>query len=245
MSENPSKPGGAEGMPPVSAFGGPVAELIAQRMLAPPGRPGALATLGRYDILRSLGGGGMGVVLLARDNESGQMTAVKMIRPELAGEPQAARRFVKEAGHLQKLAHKNIVSALEVADRPEGVYFVMPFFERGSLASRIKPGTGLDAKTALEIATGRIGEGLQFAHQRGIITPRSPSRPTFCLTIVDTCRLGDFGLARTLFNDSIIDVGRDQFEGTAPYMSPGVAARQAPRTPLRHLRLPARCSTRC
>ncbi len=81
---------------------------------------------------------------------------------------QIVHRFVKEAGHLQKLKHPNVVPVLEVSDRPQGPYFVMPYFERGSLAQRIKPGQPHGQRAVLDIAL-QVAEGLQFAHRRGII----------------------------------------------------------------------------
>jgi serine/threonine protein kinase/sugar lactone lactonase YvrE len=181
--------------------------------------------LARYEVLRVLGSGGMGVVLLARDSESGRDVALKMVRPELVPDQQIVHRFVKEAGHLQKLKHPSVVPVLEVSDRAQGPYFVMPYFEQGSLAQRIKPGLGLDGPAALDIAL-QVAEGLQFAHRRGII--HRDLKPANILLAAggQTC-LADFGLARTMFNDSIVDVERDQMEGTAPYMSPGVAAGNA------------------
>jgi sugar lactone lactonase YvrE len=114
---------------------------------------------------------------------------------------------------------------LEVSDRAQGPYFVMPYFERGSLAQRIKPGQALDAPAALDIAI-QVAAGLQFAHRRGII--HRDLKPANILLGAggQTC-LADFGLARTMFNDTIIDVENDKWEGTAPYMSPGVAAGHA------------------
>ncbi|HWY32903.1 MAG TPA: hypothetical protein VNX46_19210, partial [Candidatus Acidoferrum sp.] len=64
MSDDDKKP--SPFVPPVSTFAGPVAELIALRMLAPPDRPGVLAMLDDYEIVRQLGTGGMGLVFLAR-----------------------------------------------------------------------------------------------------------------------------------------------------------------------------------
>jgi sugar lactone lactonase YvrE len=225
MSNESSKQEPEAFVPPVSVFSGPIAELVGHRLLSPPSRPGLLATLARYEVLRVLGGGGMGVVLLARDSESGREVALKMVRPELVPNQQIVHRFVKEAGHLQKLKHPNVVPVLEVSDRPQGPYFVMPFFEQGSLAQRIKPGQGLGALEILDIAL-QVAEGLQFAHRRGII--HRDLKPANILLAAGgkTC-LADFGLARTMFNDTILDVERDQLEGTAPYMSPGVAAGNA------------------
>ncbi len=167
----------------------------------------------------------MGVVLLARDTQGGASVAIKMIKSELAGDQRAAHRFVKEAGHLQKLKHKNIVPVLEVSGRAGGAYFVMPYFENGSLAGKIRPGEALDFVLTLDIAAN-VAEGLRFAHQRGII--HRDLKPANILLAADgSACLADFGLARSLFNDTIIDVEREPFEGTAPYMSPGVAAGNA------------------
>jgi sugar lactone lactonase YvrE len=225
MSNDSSKEEQAALIPPVSVFSGPIAELVGHRLLSPPNRPGLLATLSRYEVLRLLGGGGMGVVLLARDSESGRDVALKMVRPELVPNLQMVHRFVKEAGHLQKLKHPNVVPVLEVSDRPQGPYFVMPYFERGSLAQCIKPGQALDSPAVLDIAI-QVAQGLQFAHRRGII--HRDLKPANILLGAggQTC-LADFGLARTMFNDTIVDVENDQMEGTAPYMSPGVAAGNA------------------
>ena len=122
--------------PPVSAFTGPVAELIAQRMLLPPTRPGLLALLDQYEILRVLGGGGMGIVLLARDPANNREVAVKMVRSDLVSNQNVVYRFLKEAGHLKRLRHTNVIPVQTISDRAEGPYFVMPYFEKGSLAGR-------------------------------------------------------------------------------------------------------------
>jgi serine/threonine protein kinase len=184
-----------------------------------------LASLARFEVVRVLGGGGMGVVLLARDSERGTDVAIKLIKPELVSDQRMVHRFVKEAGHLQKLRHPNVVPVLEVSNRPEGPYFVMPYFERGSLAHRIRPGQPMAAGAILDIAR-QVADGLGFAHRHGII--HRDLKPANILLGADgkSC-LADFGLARTMFNDTLVDVERGQLEGTAPYMSPGVAAGNA------------------
>ncbi len=225
MSQDASKQGEGSFIPPVSEFAGPIAELVGHRLLSPPTRPGLLASLARFEVVRVLGGGGMGVVVLARDSESGRDVAIKLIKPELVSDQRMVHRFVKEAGHLQKLKHPNVVPVLEVSDRPDGPYFVMPYFERGSLAHRIRPGQPMEAEAILNIAR-QVAAGLGFAHRHGII--HRDLKPANLLLGADgKCCLADFGLARTLFNDTIIDVEREQMEGTAPYMSPGVAAGNA------------------
>ena len=212
-------------IPPVSAFAGPIAELVGHRLLSPPTRPGLLASLARFEVVRVLGGGGMGVVVLARDSERGTDVAIKLIKPELVSDQRMVHRFVKEAGHLQKLKHPNVVPVLEVSDRSEGPYFVMPYFERGSLAHRIRPGQPMEAGAILDIAR-QVAGGLGFAHRHGIIH-RDLKPANILLGAGGESCLADFGLARTMFNDTLIDVESGQLEGTAPYMSPGVAAGNA------------------
>lgn len=222
MSEQQDQPISA---PPVSAFTGPVAELIAQRMLLPPTRPGLLAALDHFEILRVLGGGGMGIVLLARDSESGREVAVKLVKTDLVSNQKVVHRFLKEAGHLKRLRHTNIVPVQEISDRAEAPYFVMPYFEKGSLANRIKPEKPLDAETILDVAT-QVAEGLSFAHRSGIIH-RDLKPANVLLSANGQVCIADFGLARTMFNDSIVDVENRNWEGTAAYMSPAVAAGDA------------------
>ena len=113
----------------------------------------------------------------------------------------------------------------EISDRAEGPFFVMPFFEKGSLANRIKPGEPLDTESILDLAT-QIAEALSFAHRSGI-THRDLKPANILLKADGTACLADFGLARTFFNDSIVAVGMQNLEGTAPYMSPAVAAGDA------------------
>jgi serine/threonine protein kinase/streptogramin lyase len=225
MNKDASQQKPDEVVPPVSSFVGPIAELIGQGMLSPPSRPGVLATVDRFEVLRVLGGGGMGVVLLVRDPNTQQDVAIKMIKPDLLANQQVVHRFVKEVGHLQRLRHANVMPVLEVSDRPQGPYFVMPYFERGSLARRIQPGRALETALTLDIAS-QIAEGLRYAHQRGIIH-RDLKPANILLAPNDKACLADFGLARTMFNDTIVDVESQQCEGTAPYMSPAVASGDA------------------
>jgi serine/threonine protein kinase len=225
MSEDASKENQPIFVPPVSSFTGPVGELIAQRMLSPPPRPGLLAVLDHFEIVRVVGAGGMGIVLLARDLATGREAAIKLVKSDLVTNQHAVHRFLKETGHLKRLRHTNIVPVEEISDRPEGPYFVMPYFEKGSLAGRIKPGRPMDTESILDIAI-QVAEGLSFAHRSGIIH-RDLKPANILLGANGSVCLGDFGLARTVFNDTIVDVESHQLEGTAPYVSPAIAAGDA------------------
>src|SRR5919197_1311822 len=123
---------------PASTFT-PSPENLLRLALEPPVRPGLVGNLGRYEILKLIGSGGMGVVLLAREVEAAgpaggdtraprasRLVAIKMIKPELAAESRAVHRFLKEARHMQRLSHPNIVPVMAVADQSPTPYFVMP-----------------------------------------------------------------------------------------------------------------------
>lgn len=194
-------------------------------LLAAPARPGAMASLGRFELLRLIGESRMSLVFLARDPASGDKVAIKLLRPELAQISAANQRFLAEARHMQELKHANILPALEVGTQGDLPYFVMPFLPRGSLEDLIRSGQPMDAARLLPLARD-IAEALRFAHCRGII--HHDLKPAnILLDDEGRARLTDFGLARTVFNDAFIRVEGDLCEGTAAYMSPLVAAGQA------------------
>jgi sugar lactone lactonase YvrE len=87
------------------------------------------------------------------------------------------------------------------------------------------PGEPFKTMTILDIAT-QVADGLSFAHRTGIIH-RDLKPANILVAANDRVCIADFGLARTFFNDTIVDVENRTLEGTAPYMSPAVAAGDA------------------
>jgi serine/threonine protein kinase len=226
--EQPKNTPGGEPEPekaPMSIIAEPVASLMVAGVVQPPSRPGLLGSLDHYELLNVLGSGGMGLVFLARDTENGRQVAIKMVRSEYRAEPRIVQRFLLEARHLQKLKAPGIVPVLEVCERGEGSYIVMPYYKRGSLPRRMQEGKPEDTATALQVAAA-LADALAFAHRKGI-THRDIKPANVLLGDDGAICLADFGLARTVFNDSILDPDRDQCEGTPAYMSPAVAAGEA------------------
>lgn len=222
--ENPAGSDLQPTLPAPSSPERPLDDLLKTGALMPPVRPGLGANLDRYEVLGELGRGGMGVVLLARDPRNGERVAVKMLKPELANQSTLISRFLVEARHMRHLSHHRILPVLEVSDRAEGPYFVVPYMERGSVATLIRRGEPLDYEMTLGIARD-IAEALAFAHRKGII--HRDLKPANVLVDGEGhAYLADFGLLRTVFNDSFVDVRKSQREGTAAYMSPAVAAGQ-------------------
>jgi serine/threonine protein kinase len=218
----------AAGLPTMSSsqqFASAGAHVVEAIHLGPPTRPGQLGSLDRYEILREIGRGGMGVVYLARDPTSAKQVAIKLIQPAMARLPRAVHRFLVEARHMSRLAHPHILPVIEVCERPAGPYFVMPYMQRGSLCRHIHPAQSLAADDATRIAR-QVAEALQFAHAKGVIH-HDLKTDNVLLDAEGNAYLSDFGLARSVFADSVVDVGLPQREGTAPYMAPEIARGEA------------------
>ncbi len=213
------------GAPPVSSFQDSIHDLLQCRLLQPPVCPGLLASLDGYEILRVIGLGGMGLVLLARESGRPETVAIKLIRPELAGDARAVQRFLAEARHMRQFSHAGIVRVLAISDSPKRPYFVMPFLAGGNLADLLEPGHPLIEPVILRIAR-RVAEALACAHGKGIIH-RDLKPANVLLDEQGEACLTDFGLARDVFNESVTDVHREHREGTAAYMSPAVATGKA------------------
>ena len=194
--------------------------------VGPPHALGTLGSVGQYPVLRVIGTGGMGLVVLAREPGTDRFVAIKLLRPELRHSPSAVKRFLGEARHMSQLAHPHLLRILAIADQdPHFPHYVMPYIARGSLGQWLgdghKPGKAELTRIAREVA-----EAVAFAHGRGII--HRDLKPANVLIGDDgAAQVCDFGLVRTVFNDTQLDAGRPHLEGSAPYMSPAVARGEA------------------
>ncbi|MBV9771415.1 MAG: protein kinase, partial [Bryobacterales bacterium] len=123
---------------------------------------------GRYEILSTLGEGGMGSVFKAHDKEVERIVALKVIRPELAGSPDILRRFRQELVLARQITHRNVVRIydLGVAD---GVRFIsMEYIEGQELGDLLEARGKLPAKEAAEIML-QVCYGLEAAHRTGVV----------------------------------------------------------------------------
>src|SRR5205823_1073428 len=84
--------------------------------LAPPQGPGEIGRLGPYRVLKVLGAGGMGIVFQAEDVALKRAVALKVVKPELAGNPEARERFLREARAAAALEHENVVTIFQVGE---------------------------------------------------------------------------------------------------------------------------------
>jgi serine/threonine protein kinase len=123
--------------------------------------------IGSYEITSLLGSGGMGRVYKARDLKLGRDVAIKVLREELASDPEHLRRFEQEAQAASGLNHPNIIHIYDIGTHGSTPYIAMEYVE-GKTLREILSGGLLSTKKLLHIGT-QIADGLAKAHAAGII----------------------------------------------------------------------------
>ena len=122
----------------------------------------------RYRIIEEVGSGGMGRVYKAEDKELGTTVALKMIRPELAADPDIIDRFKKEIILARSISHENVVRIHDLGEVGRIKYVSMDFIKGEDLKSLIRLSGALSVDTALKIAL-QVGEALRAAHRKDIV----------------------------------------------------------------------------
>jgi len=123
--------------------------------------------LPQFEMIESLGCGGMGAVYKARQKSLDRLVALKIINPDAAEDPGFAERFAREAKALAKLNRQNIVGVHEFGESDSLFYFVMEFVDGTNLRHLIES-KQLTPDQALQIVS-QVCEALQFAHDEGIV----------------------------------------------------------------------------
>jgi len=197
------------------------ADLLGRSNVLPPSRLGSIGRIGKFELVKALGQGGMARVFLATEPVTGASVALKMLRSDLADDPRVVKSFLAEARHMYELSHPNILKVLEVSGPDEGAFFVMPLVRTGSLYDRIGAGK-MSGDEVLAVCT-QVTEGLAYAHSKGLIH-RDLKPANVLLDEEGRALIADFGLVRPFFNDSLVDGAGTHPVGTPAYMSPRVAA---------------------
>jgi eukaryotic-like serine/threonine-protein kinase len=173
-------------------------------------------TVGPYEILEILGGGGMGVVYKARDTRLARIVALKFLPPELTRDREAKLRFEQEARAASSLDHPNLCTILEMGEAADGrLYIAMPCYDGETLRRRLERGP-LPVEEAVDVAL-QIARGLAKAHRNGI-THRDIKPANLILTSDGVVKVLDFGLAKLAGSAAISRTGSSA--GTPAYMSP-------------------------
>src|SRR6267154_4214104 len=122
--------------------------------------------LGPYEILSSIGAGGMGEVYRARDTRLDRIVAVKVLPEHLSSNPQLRERFEREARAISSLSHPHICPLYDVGQQDGIDYLVIEYLEGETLAHRLKKGAlPLDQTLRYGI---EIASALDAAHRKGI-----------------------------------------------------------------------------
>jgi serine/threonine protein kinase len=175
--------------------------------------------LGKYELREMLGRGGMGVVYRAHHTRLNRDFAIKVIRPEFAGDPKLVSRFLREALALGGVDHPNIVSATDADEAEDQHFLVMELIEGFDLETVLKRHGPLAVADACEVIR-QTSMGLQAILDNGRVH-RDLKPSNLMLSKHGVVKILDLGLARLQYDQ--VDgglTGSKHVMGTADYMAP-------------------------
>lgn len=184
-------------------------------------------TVSHYQILKKIGSGGMGEIYLAEDSKLHRQVALKFLPPELTKDPEAKKRFEREAQAAAALNHPNIVTIHEIGEHEGQVFIAMEHVEGQTLKEMISVGARravplpithhpLPIIQVIDIAS-QIAAGLSAAHARGIVH-RDIKPQNILIDQNHRVKILDFGLAKL---KGASPLTKEAFTiGTVHYMSP-------------------------
>lgn len=177
-----------------------------------------------YQIISKLGKGAMATVYKARQLSLDRIVAVKVLPRKMSENPEFVERFYKEGKAAARLAHNNIVQAIDVGCSADGLhYFVMEYIEGKTLYDIMQPppvgeGRTFSEQEALDICI-QMAEALIHAHARGLIH-RDIKPKNILLTPQGVAKLTDLGLARATDDKDAAESEAGKAYGTPYYISP-------------------------
>ena len=182
-------------------------------------------SLGPYEIVESVGAGGMGEVYRARDTRLGRDVAIKVLPESVRSNPEALARFEREAKAVAALSHPNIMAIHDFGEHEGTAYAVVELLEGETLRDALVPGP-LPQRKAIEYAR-QTARGLGAAHDSGIVHRDLKPENVF-VTRDGRIKILDFGLARSTETAEPTDdtptfthlTGPGAVLGTINYMSP-------------------------
>ena len=148
----------------------------------------------RYEIIKSIGEGGMANVYLARDTILDRNVAIKVLRGDLASDEKFVRRFQREALSASSLSHPNIVEIYDVGEDDGDYYIVMEYVEGKNLKQLLKKREKLTTAEVVDIML-QITSAMGVAHD-SLIVHRDLKPQNMLITENDEIKICDFGHAR-------------------------------------------------
>jgi tRNA A-37 threonylcarbamoyl transferase component Bud32 len=184
--------------------------------------------LGQYRLKKLLGSGGMGEVYLAEHQMMKRPCAVKVIRPEKAGDPQVLARFEREVRATAKLSHWNTIDIYDYGRTPDGTfYYVMEFLPGHNLGELVN-GHGPLPPARIVYLMRQICDALAEAHSHGLVHRDLKPANIYCAYrggMFDVAKLLDFGLAKPLSDAKNAGLTQEgSITGSPLFMSPEQAS---------------------
>jgi serine/threonine protein kinase len=192
-------------------------DQMLREVLGTPRHPEMFGRLGRYDIERVIGHGGMGIVLKAHDSELNRPIAIKLLAGHLAHVGAARERFSREGRAAAAVVHEHVVAIHNVESNGKVPFLVMQYVPGRSLQARVDQDGPLNAEEILRIGM-QAASGLAAAHRQGLVHRDVKPSNILLEDTVERAVLTDFGLARTFDDASLTHTGI--LAGTPHYMSP-------------------------
>src|SRR6202163_4504072 len=170
----------------------------------------------RYEILQLLGQGGMGAVYKARDTELERVVALKLIRADLASNPEILRRFKQELILAREVTHRNVLRIFDLGQAKGFKFITMEFVEGRDLRAVLRERGKLPPDEAVQIIA-QVCRALESAHAAGVVH-RDLKPQNIMLDGKDRVYVMDFGIAHSLETPGMTQTGA--LMGTPEYMSP-------------------------
>lgn len=190
--------------------------LAELHFLAAPLEPDEIGRLAHYRILRLIGSGGMGLVVVAEDTLLRRQVALKLMRPNATALASGRERFLREARAMASLSSPNIVTCYAVGLADDVPYLAMELLAGQPLDELLRQVGSLSVERTVEIGR-QIVQGLAVAHAQGLIH-RDIKPANVFLTHTGEVKLLDFGLARPVDAPGLTESGL--VVGTPGYMAP-------------------------
>jgi serine/threonine protein kinase/beta-lactam-binding protein with PASTA domain len=182
---------------------------------------------GRYELGGLIGRGGMADVYRGMDTRLGRTVAIKLLRPDMARDPQFQARFKREAQSVAALNHSSIVAIYDTGehlvhdgsdDDVRVPYIVMEYVEGRTLRDLIRANE-VSISQAIDYCLGVLG-ALEYSHKAGIVhRDIKPANVMYCEG-TDSVKVMDFGIARAIADSSATMTQTQAVVGTAQYLSP-------------------------
>ena len=180
----------------------------------------ATVRLGRYEVLKEIGRGAMGVVYMGRDPKINRIVAIKAIplAEEFDAEylEEARERFFREAETAGRLNHTDIVTIFDVGEDADLAFIAMEYLKGQHLSDFTEPGNLLEPGLAMEMAA-RTADALHYAHRQNVVHRDIKPANIMYDFASDSLKITDFGIAR------LTDASRTRTGivlGTPSFMSP-------------------------